>query len=81
MDFNPFRGILSVTRESDRSNIHVECTVALYKIVLITADCIIYSHTSSGRIKNSLLKGPFAVSVMKCFNVWCRYQLLTTVSS
>ena len=29
MDFNPFRGILSVTRESDRSNIHVECTVAL----------------------------------------------------
>ena len=27
VDFNPFRGILSVSRESDRSNIHVECTV------------------------------------------------------
>ena len=28
VDFNPFRGILSVSRESDRSNIHVERTVA-----------------------------------------------------
>ena len=27
VDFNPFRGILSVSRESDRSNIHVERTV------------------------------------------------------
>ena len=29
VDFNPFRGILSVSRESDRSNIHVERTVRL----------------------------------------------------
>ena len=28
VDFNPFRGILSVSRESDRSNIPVERTVA-----------------------------------------------------
>ena len=27
VDFNPFRGILSVSRESDRSNIHVDRTV------------------------------------------------------
>ena len=30
VDFNPFRGILSVSRESDRSNIHVERTVLNY---------------------------------------------------
>ena len=28
VDFNHFRGILSVSRESDRSNIPVECTVS-----------------------------------------------------
>ena len=32
VDFNPFRGILSVSRESDRSNIHVERTVLGSKI-------------------------------------------------
>ena len=30
VDFNPFRGILSVSRERDRSNIHVECTVLYF---------------------------------------------------
>ena len=35
VDFNPFRGILSVSRESDRSNIHVERTVASIMLDLI----------------------------------------------
>ena len=35
VDFNPFRGILSVSRERDRSNIPVERTVCMdFKIIL-----------------------------------------------
>ena len=34
VNFNPFRGILSVSRESDRSNIHVEFTVFYVSFVL-----------------------------------------------